>query len=435
VVELQNASRHLSVAFEGLAAAITGTSATVDQMTRSIEVVAARSTDLREEVDRSAATVEEMATSAEATARYARTLIRSVARTAEVVAGLVTTGKKVGEEVHQVEHLSRRAADEVVAGDDAVRSALKAMGSISGGIRETAAFMRELDSYSKDIRGILQVIEEIADQTNLLALNAAIEAARAGESGRGFSVVADEVRKLAERSVVATKEIGAMIQLIEEKTGHASQSAARGEVETQEGMRLADRAGDALKAIQTGARRSSDVATALALLAAEQAAAFETVSSAVDEMRETAQHVAQAVQEQGQGGEHIREATVRMRQVTADVADVSAELAQGARRVGQSVVEMNRITTDVAAAVRSQVQGMEQISRASEAVKWTTKEVAAATVEQQRGGAVITAAAESITRAARANLRSMAEIAQAAAHMAQNSESLSRRIRVFKVDP
>lgn len=69
------------------------------------------------------------------------------------------------------------------------------------------AVKQTLDSM-KNIAEKVTVIEDIAYQTNLLALNAAIEAARAGDHGKGFAVVAGEVRKLAEKSQLASKDIG-----------------------------------------------------------------------------------------------------------------------------------------------------------------------------------------------------------------------------------
>ncbi len=92
----------------------------------------------------------------------------------------------------------------------------------------SATDARELADASRNIKKVVEIIEQIADQTNLLALNATIEAARAGESGRGFAVVADEVRNLAEESRKSALEISTNISRLSSDIGSIA-----GQIEAQ----------------------------------------------------------------------------------------------------------------------------------------------------------------------------------------------------------
>jgi hypothetical protein len=119
--------------------------------------------------------------------------------------------------MQEVTDIAQCSASNAGESKESVANIVDTLHRITGMIGEINHSITELNTQSKEISEVVQLITTIADQTNLLALNAAIEAARAGEQGRGFAVVADEVRKLAENTKQATTRIATVMASIQKQ--------------------------------------------------------------------------------------------------------------------------------------------------------------------------------------------------------------------------
>lgn len=114
--------------------------------------------------------------------------------------------------------------------------AVASMQDIRSATTETEETISVLETQSREIEELTEMIVSIASQTNLLALNASIEAARAGENGRGFAVVAEEVRKLAEESHAAVGKITQRVGNIKSGVDKAGQSVEKNTISVKSGM-------------------------------------------------------------------------------------------------------------------------------------------------------------------------------------------------------
>ena len=103
-------------------------------------------------------------------------------------------------------------------GVEVAQLAVEKMRHVFEGVEQTGAKVFALESKTRHVHQITEMITDVAHRTNLLSLNASIEAARAGEAGRGFSVVADEIRKLSESAGRSAEQMTSLIHEIQSDT-------------------------------------------------------------------------------------------------------------------------------------------------------------------------------------------------------------------------
>ncbi len=197
-------------------------------------------------------------------------------------------------------------------GGTIVSNTVTKMQDIANVVRQSADNIQKLGESSQQIGQIVSVIDEIADQTNLLALNAAIEAARAGEQGRGFAVVADEVRKLAERTTEATKQIATMIKGVQGETESAVGIMKKGNDEVQQGIELADQAGQSLSNIVGSTNNVIEMIMQIASASEQQSATTEQIAKNITAISSVSQDTAEQIS-------YIAEAATRMTEYTSQL--------------------------------------------------------------------------------------------------------------------
>ncbi len=298
VVNIQSMIRQLQESIETTASAATEISSSSEQLAAGVQEQSAQSSEV-------AAAVEEMT----------RTIIENSKNASETAQAATENGKMAKQ------------------GGDVVRETTRKMREIADVVRGSAATVEKLGQSSQQISEIISVIDDIADQTNLLALNAAIEAARAGEQGKGFAVVADEVRKLAERTTQATKQIEEMIRAIQLETRDAVDSMKKGTQEVEEGMVLANKAGDALEKIVAEMQRSVDMISQIAAASEEQSATSEQISRNVEAISSVSGESAAGVSQIAHSSDDLNRLTENLRNLVSKFSVDSSRAPGSAEHV------------------------------------------------------------------------------------------------------
>jgi methyl-accepting chemotaxis protein len=274
---------------------------TISEVTEASAAVASASTQISSSTEEMAAGAQEQTSQASEVASAVEEMTKTIIENSKNASNTSDTAKE-----------SKQAAEQ---GGKIVEDTIAGMTTIANVVKMSADTVKELGKSSDQIGEIISVIDDIADQTNLLALNAAIEAARAGEQGRGFAVVADEVRKLAERTTKATKEIAGMIKKIQGETAGAVNAMEQGTQKVDEGMQLADKAGESLKDIVDISQRVTDMVNQIAAASEEQSSASEQISKNVEAISAVTNQTATGTQQIAHAAEDLNRLTENLSQL------------------------------------------------------------------------------------------------------------------------
>jgi methyl-accepting chemotaxis protein len=284
----------LTVKAEVTADALGSVSDAFNLMITGLTTLVTQASDVASEIRRSTSEIlhssERMRQGAEVQAAQIRTA-------SDAVNAMSHTTQRMAENAVAATQTSLKATQAAVKGGASVAETIKGMQRIRATVQSTGKKIKGLGERSLEIGAIIEVINEIATQTNLLALNAAIEAARAGEQGKGFAVVADEVRKLAERAARATKDITGLIKGIQVETSEAVTVMEQGTREVEEGTKLADQAGAALREIEQIVQQTASLMTDITKAAGDQVKVTESVVDSMDSILKQTQETTHGVQD------------------------------------------------------------------------------------------------------------------------------------------
>jgi len=291
-----------------------------DEIGRMLQAVATMQQSLREMLGEIRRNTDHLSEAATTLATVAGDVERAVneqndasSTMAAAVEELTVSIGEVAKNAEEASSVARESGAIAKEGGEVMQRTVESIKKIADRVTEAAKDIGQLEKHSAEITSIVNVIETIAEQTNLLALNAAIEAARAGEYGRGFAVVADEVRKLAERTTISTQEITEMIAHIQQGTKQAVTAMETSVAEVEQGVQLANAAGESIERIAAGSGRVIDYASHISDALKEQSIASNQVARNVETIVQMAEKNHQAVNRAGATVKLIEEAMQTLR--------------------------------------------------------------------------------------------------------------------------
>jgi len=396
VEEINTAIKGIADNLEILSNSAEESSSSILELSASIEEVAENMETLSSAVEETTSSVTEMAASIKQVASHINELFKLTDNTASAVNQMDAAVKHVEKNTLDTARLSEEAMKDAEEGVASVEKTIEGINKIYDISVESARVISSLGDKAQEIGNILNVIDDVAEETNLLALNAAIIAAQAGEHGRGFAVVADEIKDLAERTAASTKEIAQLIRTVQEESQRSVKTVNLGMKTVEEGVRLAQKAGETLKKIYQSSQTTRMMSNEIAKSTSEQVKGNRIITESIEKMVTMVEEISKATAEQAQGSEQIMKAAQKMRDITLQVKNAIQEQAKGSKHITNATENIRDMVNYINSATQTQQKSTEQVVKSIENIKKISQQTIESVSKLDRAVASLTGAAEAL---------------------------------------
>ncbi|MCT4596948.1 MAG: methyl-accepting chemotaxis protein [Vallitalea sp.] len=284
----------------------------ISEMKNSAELLATTSTEITQTMDIANEGVANISTSMTHVSDSSQNNASVVEQTTASIEELASSIDMVTNESSEVAENSKTALETANQGEKNIIEVVDANNSVKTATDNVYKAIKELKMSSEKVGDIVTLITGISEQTNLLALNAAIEAARAGEHGKGFAVVAEEVRKLAEESKTSALDIQLLISEIQTKADVANDAINEGQKLVDVSVSKSNVINDHFKIIMNEIQeinnkieKVSNSSNQQLLVAEEMTRAMDEISASTGDEANSVQQINGVIEEQASSFEEI----------------------------------------------------------------------------------------------------------------------------------
>ncbi len=330
---LNEQTSFVSATIEEFSSGMMQSSHSLSTATTHISAVASSIDEINSTIGAVAAAAEETNTRVEQSSQLVDSIKNSISTASGSVTLVSDTFNSVAKSVDEINK-------SIISINEHCSAAMRQVAAVDDKAKSAHQIIRELETASKQIGKIVNIISDIADQTNMLALNAAIEAAGAGEAGKGFMVVASEVKDLARQTADATGEIADQIENMQK-----SMPEAVGAVSVI--TKITEGLAEFMQSLNLEVTQQGKRSDQITLESASAAHRMSEITLEIGRISENAQSVSRTVLDSTKGVNEIARSTAELVVGTQEIAMNSERASNNIREIDRAAKEMSAGLVDI----------------------------------------------------------------------------------------